>query len=235
MHTKIPLRVLAVLVSVFMSISPLFAQKDSTSSVSLSVTADVVSSYIWRGQDLGHKFSLQPGISATWKDFTIGAWGAYRFKGDGVDEMDIYLTKTIGPVSMAIWDYWSYSKVYPSNYLDYSRETTSHLLEAQVLISGGEKLPLNLLVSYFFYGSDPSNSIYLELQYALAIKKSELLFFTGYQPKGTYYAPKAGFVNVGATFRQPLHISEAFTPALLLSLIANPYTKNFHFVVGLSI
>ena len=235
MHTKNRLKVLVVLVSVIMGNSQLFAQKDSTSSISLSANVDIVSKYIWRGQDLGHKLSLQPGLSATWKDFTLGAWGAYRFKGDGVDEMDIYLTKAIGPVSLSIWDYWSYSKVFPSNYLDYSKETTSHLLEAQVLLTGEDKLPLNLLVSYFFYGSDPTNSIYLELQYVQPIKKSELLFFAGYQPKGTYYAPKADFVNAGVTFTQPLHISDAFSLDLMLSLIANPNNKSFYFVVGLSL
>lgn len=151
MHTKIIKRVSVVLFFSIVSSTSVFAQKDSIASISLSANADLVSRYIWRGQDLGHTFSIQPGLSVAWKDFTLGAWSAYRFKGEGVDEMDIYLSKTIGPVTLSVWDYWSYSKAYPSNYLDYNRETTSHLLEGQVLLSGGEKLPINLLASYFFY------------------------------------------------------------------------------------
>ena len=136
---------------------------------------------------------------------------------------------------MAVWDYWSFSKTYPSSYLDYARESTSHLLEAQILLSGGEKFPINLLASYFFYGSDPSKSIYLELQYVQPIRKAQLLFFAGYQPKGTYYAPKASFVNVGLTLNQPLSVSDVCSVDLLLSLIANPSNKSFYFVAGISL
>lgn len=234
MLSKTIVRVLVVLFFTLIGSVSVFAQKDSTASISLSANADLVSRYIWRGQDFGHTFSVQPGLSANWENFTLGAWGAYRFDGEGVDEMDIYLSKTIGPVSLAIWDYWSYSKTDPSNYLDYRKESTSHLLEAQILVSGGKKFPINLLASYFFYGADPSKSIYLELQYVQPIRKAELLFFAGFQPKGTYYAPKASFVNFGLTFTRPL-ISGDCSLDLLLSLIANPDKKSVYFVVGLSL
>lgn len=235
MHNKIIYKVLLVLQFIIISNVSMFAQKDSANTITLSANADLFSQYIWRGQDFGHTISLQPALSASWKDFTFGAWGAYRLKGNGTDELDLYLSKTIGPFSLAVWDYWSYSKSDPSKYLDYNKESTSHLLEAQLLFSGGEKLPFNLLASYFFYGSDPSKSIYLELQYLLSVKKAEFLFFTGFQPKGTYYAPKSSFVNIGLTYTQPLSSSNFCSLDLLLSLVANPNKKSFYFVVGLSI
>jgi len=235
MHTKFLFKVLLGLQFFFVGSDSLFAQKDTTNAITLSAKADLFSQYIWRGQDFGHTISLQPDLSVTWRDFTLGAWGAYRFKGNGTDELDLYLSKTFGPVSIAVWDYWSYSKTYPSNYLNYNRESTSHLLEAQLILSGGEKLPFNLLASYFFYGSDPSKSIYLELQYVLPVKKAEFTFFTGFQPKGTYYAPKASFVNVGLTFTQPLSSSDFCSLDLMLSIVANPNNKSLYFVVGLSL
>jgi len=235
MHTKIIEKVSVVLLFAIVSSTSVFAQKDSIASISLSANADLVSRYIWRGQDYGHTPSVQPGLSATWKDFTIGAWGAYRLAGEGDDEFDLYASKTIGPVSLSVWDYWSYSKTYPSNFLNYNRETTSHLLEGQILLSGGDKLPFNLLGSYFFYGSDPSKSIYLELQYVQPIKNAELVFIAGYQPKGSFYAQKAVFVNVGLTLTQPLSITDSYSLDLLLSLIANPDNKSVYFTVGISL
>ncbi|OFY39469.1 MAG: hypothetical protein A2X18_05085 [Bacteroidetes bacterium GWF2_40_14] len=213
----------------------LSAQQDSTKSVTFSGSADIFSQYIWRGQDYGHVPSLQPGVSASWKNFTIGAWGAFRIAGPGDDELDFYISKEIGPVSLSVWDYWSYSKTNPSAYFNYSRESTSHLLEGQILLSGGDKLPFNLLGSYFFYGSDPSKSIYLELQFVQPIKRAELMIFTGFQPKGSFYAEKAGFVNLGATFRQPMLFSDNCNFDLLLSLIANPQTKTIFFTIGVSL
>lgn len=213
----------------------LYAQQSSESSVSVSANVDFVSKYIWRGQDYGHTPSIQPGLSATWHDFTIGTWGAYRLTGDGDDELDFYISKTIGPVSFAVWDYWSYSKANPSRFTNYTAETTSHLLEGQILFSGGEKLPFNLLGSWLFYGADPSKSIYVELQYILPIKSSELMFFAGYQAKGNYYAEKPSFVNVGATLTQPLAVTEKYSLDLLLSIITNPGNKSIFFTVGLSL
>lgn len=60
MHTKIIEKVLVVLFFTLVGSISVFAQKDSTDSVSLSANVDLVSKYIWRGQDLGHTFCIQP-------------------------------------------------------------------------------------------------------------------------------------------------------------------------------
>lgn len=235
MQANIVVKTFVVLIFLSLCSSSLPAQQDSSKSVTFSANADIFSQYIWRGLDYGHVPSLQPGVSASWKNFTLGAWGAYRIAGPGDDELDFYISKEIGPVSLAVWDYWSYSKTNPSTFLNYNRESTSHLLEGQILLSGGDKLPFNLLGSYFFYGSDPSKSIYLELQFVQPIKRAELMIFTGFQPKGSFYAEKAGFVNIGATFTQPLLLSDNLNLDLLLSLIANPQAKTFFLTIGVSL
>ena len=43
--------------------------------VEASVGADLVSGYIWRGQDLGG-VSIQPSLSVAYKGFSLGAWGS---------------------------------------------------------------------------------------------------------------------------------------------------------------
>ena len=42
--------------------------------VEASVGADLVSGYIWRGQDLGG-VSIQPTLSVSYKGFSLSAWG----------------------------------------------------------------------------------------------------------------------------------------------------------------
>ena len=46
--------------------------------VEASVGADLVSGYIWRGQDLGN-VSIQPSLSIAYKGFSLSAWGSVGF------------------------------------------------------------------------------------------------------------------------------------------------------------
>ena len=47
--------------------------------VEASVGADLVSGYIWRGQDLGG-VSIQPSLGIAYKGFSLGAWGSVGFE-----------------------------------------------------------------------------------------------------------------------------------------------------------
>lgn len=215
--------------------SALNAQSDSLPEFSTSANVDLMSRYIWRGQEYGHAPSIQPGLSATYKDFTLGAWGAYKFTGAGMQETDLYLSKAIGPLTFAIWDYWSFCDTTSLDFFNYKPNTTAHLFEAQMLLSGGEKLPFNLLVSYFFYGADTTNSIYLELQYQYIAGPFDMLFFAGFQPKGEYYGTKATFVNLGCTAIKTVEITDRWSLPVSLSLIANPSFKSVYIVAGISL
>ena len=48
--------------------------------VEASVGADLVSGYIWRGQDLGG-VSVQPSLEISYKGFSLGAWGSVGIDG----------------------------------------------------------------------------------------------------------------------------------------------------------
>lgn len=210
------------------------AQTDSISDFSWSANVDLMSRYVWRGQQYGTGPSIQPGLSGTWKNLTIGTWGAYELVASGTQETDFYISHTTGPFTFAIWDYWSYSENEPTDFFDYSKNTTAHLLEAQIQVSGNEKFPFSILGSYFFYGADPSKSIYLELQYSKNIQDTELALFAGYQAKGNYYAEQAAFVNLGCTLSKPVTLTENYSLPLLLSLIVNPDRQSVQLVAGIS-
>lgn len=233
---KIIVAVRFLFYSLFFIVSnPSFAQTDTNPALSTSVNIDLMSHYIWRGQDYGQTPSLQPGLSVTWKDFTLGYWGAYRIAGSGVHETDFYIEKAIGPVTFSVWDYWSYSDSISNNYFDYNRNSTSHLLEAQVLISGGEKLPFNFVGSYLFYGSDPTKSLYFELQYLHSFGSVDTQVFSGFQAKGEYYAPHAAFVNVGCNAAKSIKITKNWSLPVNLSFIVNPDSKKVYVVAGITL
>jgi hypothetical protein len=211
------------------------AWSDTTHAVSVSAGFDMMSRYIWRGQDLGQSPSIQPGLSATWKGFTLGAWGAYKFTGPGEQETDIYLSKSFNYVSLAVWDYWTFCDTAATRYFDYDYKTTRHNLEGQVLLSGGDKIPFSLLGSYFFYGEDHTNSIYLELQFKHSFSFCDLQLFTGYQAKGEYYAPVPAFVNVGCSLVKNIEITSKWSLPVTVSLVMNPYTQSLFLVAGITI
>lgn len=208
------------------------AQTENTErdSLLLSVNADLVSRYIWRGQNYSTAPCIQPTVVLDWKNFELGGWGSYGFSGTDELESDLYLSKTMGPVTAAVWDYFCFNDTAAFDYFDYGSANTGHLLEAQLLLSGGEKIPFNLLGGYFFYGSDPSNSLYLELQYQYSKGSTEIEAFAGYQATGDFYAETPSFVNVGCSVTKPLHITDSWELPICVSLILNPDARSFYLV-----
>ena len=68
--------------------------------------ADFVSSYIWRGQNLGH-VSLQPELAVAWKGLSLAAWGSVGLShSNDVREIDLTLSYNTGNLSFGIVDYW---------------------------------------------------------------------------------------------------------------------------------
>jgi hypothetical protein len=235
MEIKISLITRMAALCLFFFSSPVIAQSDSLPAVTTSAGVDLVSRYVWRGLDIGKAPSIQPGLSASWKGFTIGAWGAYKLNGPGDQETDLYLSKTVGFVTVAIWDYWAFNDSNFRDIFDYREETTAHVLEAQLQLAGGEVLPFNFLASYFFYGADDSRSVYLELTWLPEIRSADLLVFAGYQARGTYYAPGKSFVNLGCTFKKPIPVTERFNLPMSLSLVVSPDAKSAYLIAGITL
>ncbi len=219
----------------FLSSASLFAQSESSSKVTVAANVDLVSRYIWRGLDFGHAPSIQPTVVVQWKDFKLGAWGAYKMTGEGGQETDFYLSKTVGFATFALWDYFGFNDTTKIDVFDYKDKTTAHLLEAQLLLTGGKVLPFNLFTSYFFYGSDRSKSVYLELQYEHKYKLADLMVFAGYQAKGNYYASSAGFVNIGCTIKKLVPVTDRLALPVYMSFIVNPASKIPYLVVGITL
>ena len=230
---SIPLQSFIILHFFFFS-SIITAQTDDRQIVTLKGNIDLVSRYIWRGLEFGHAPSIQPGLSASWKGFTLGSWGAYKLTGSGEQETDFFLTKKIGFLTLGLSDYWTFRDTTAMDFFDYRERSTAHILEAQALFTGGENIPVNFLATYFFYGADKSRSIYLELQYVYSWDMAEMIFFAGYQPKGSYYGSDISFINLGCTLKRSIPVSERWSLPISLSLIMNPDRKSVYLVGGIT-
>ena len=96
--------------------------------VEAEVGADLVSGYIWRGQDLGN-VSIQPSLSLAYKGFSLSAWGSAGFEKSDTKELDLTLGYGIGGFSVSVTDYWFNGG---PGYFHYGAHDTNHTFEAQV-------------------------------------------------------------------------------------------------------
>ena len=61
-----------------------------------SAGIDIVSQYIWRGQDLGN-VSVQPGLGISWKGLSLSAWGSVGLtSASDTKEIDLTLGYSVG-------------------------------------------------------------------------------------------------------------------------------------------
>lgn len=212
------------------------SQNDSISLSSVDAGCDLASRYIWRGTDYGHSPGIQPWLSASYKIFTLGAWGSYTVNDSRIQETDFYLDIAAGDLfTLSVWDYFSpCDTVYNNKYFEYSRNKTGHTFESILQFNGTEKFPLRILAGYNFFGADPDNSIYCELGYSTTYHNVDLDFFAGFSPKTGIYGDEFSVCNVGLTCTKTVPVSAKFTLPLYMSLITNLETENIFLVAGCS-
>ena len=101
--------------------------------VETTISGDIVSSYIWRGQDLGSA-AIQPTLGIGYKGLSLSAWGSYGI-ADPADtkEFDLTLAYSVGGFNIGITDYWFNAGQDPEGrYFKYDAHGTNHVFEATV-------------------------------------------------------------------------------------------------------
>jgi hypothetical protein len=218
---------IAVLVAATVQVN---AQEDEKSSP-ISIGADFMSRYVWRGTDYGSSPSIQPSMELGLGGFALGAWGAYTTNLPGVQELDLYANYTFSDVvTIGITDYFFPNEILGYDYYEFRRDSSAHILEGMVSFNGLENLPLTLMVGYNFAG-DSQNSTYIELGYSFSI----LDIFLG--AGNGFYTTDGEFniVNVGISASKDIKITEKFSLPVSTSLITNPQARKVHFVFGISL
>jgi len=70
----------------------------------VNINADVVSRYLWRGQQQPGGMAVQPSINYSTNSVEIGTWVSQSMNGDH-SETNIYIGLSAGPVNLMITDY----------------------------------------------------------------------------------------------------------------------------------
>lgn len=202
------------------------AQNDSA-NLQLKINADMVSRYVWRGSDYFNSPCIQPDMELVYKDkIGMGAWGSISFASQPFQENDIFIFTNLGNFSVYIYDYFYMNQTDTNHYFNYKNKETGHTLSCDMSYKISDHIPLNILLSYNFYGNDTLNSTYLELSYTL--KSKPISFFAGATFDKGWYGNEAGVVNSGIQFLKEIKITEQYSLPFELRCIVNPQRENIY-------
>ena len=208
--------------------------------VEASVGADLVSGYVWRGQDFGGA-SIQPSISVAYKGLSLTAWGSAGINGEDTKEIDLTLGYEVGNFSISITDFWCMPSGEDIKYFNYGAHTTSHVFEAQVGYDFG---PLALNWYTNIAGADGVNkdgeraySSYISAIAPFSLGGLEWEAEIGATPWATdYYANTNGFavcdISLGAS--KEIKVTESFSIPAFAKATFNPAADKAYLTFGLS-
>lgn len=208
--------------------------------VETTIGADIVSQYIWRGQELGD-VSLQPTLGIAYKGLSLTAWGSVGLSNkDNTKEFDLTAAYTTGGFHIGVTDYWFNTP--NERYFAYSAHETSHVFEANV----GYDFGIASLDWYTnFAGNDGVNkngkraySSYFEANVPFKLASCEWTATIGAVPYATsFYGDANGFAvtNIGIKATKDIKVNDHFSIPIFAGITANPSTEKTFFIFGVSL
>lgn len=203
-----------------------------------SVSVDLVSGYLWRGQDLGN-VSIQPSVGVSYKGFSLSGWGSVGLDKEDTKEFDLTLGYATGGFSISVTDYWFDGG---AGYFHYSAHNTTHVFEAQVGYDFGP-VALNWFTN--FAGDDGVNkdgdraySSYLSVAAPFRLGGLEWTAEVGATPWATtFYNDGAnGFevCDISLGVAKEVKVSDSFSLPVFAKATWNPATEGAYFAVGMT-
>ena len=217
-----------------------FAQDE----IETTVSADIVSSYIWRGQDLGSA-AVQPTLGIAYKGLSLSAWGNYGLVDtNDAKEFDLTLAYTTGGLNIGITDYWFNAGLDPdARYFKYDAHGTNHVFEANIGYDFGVAS-----VQWFtnFAGNDGVNkdgeraySSYAEVVVPFKLSAIDWTATVGAVPFATsfYNDWTSGFAvtNVSLKATKEIKVTDSFSIPVFGQIAANPCTQKAYLVFGFTL
>ena len=186
--------------------------------VETTISSDFVSSYIWRGQDLG-SVAVQPTLGLGYKGLSLTAWGSYGLTNpDDVKEFDLTLAYSTGGLNIGITDYWFSAGLDPdARYFKYDAHGTNHVFEATVGYDFG---PVALAWYTNFAGNDGVNkdgkraySSYVEANLPFRLVGVDWTATAGAVPYATTSYGTTGFAVTNLSLRatKEIKVSDSFS------------------------
>ena len=215
-----------------------FAQDE----VETNISADVVSSYIWRGQDLGST-ALQPTLGIGYKSLSLTAWGSYGLTDPSdTKEFDLTLGYSIGRLNVGITDYWFNSGLDPEKcYFKYNAHSTNHVFEANIGYDFG---PASVQWFTNFSGNDGVNkdgkraySSYVEAIVPFKLATVNWAATIGAVPFATDFYGTTGFAvtNVSLRADKEIKVTDSFSVPVFGQVVANPCSQKAYMVFGFTL
>lgn len=234
--------IVKIVIILFMLSASVIANASDTTNVKLSVGADLVSHYVWRGMMLSNSPSIQPSMSVSYNGLSLGSWASYSVNSAAFQEVDLYLTYSHESLTIGVNDYYNPIDSIGVNdrYFYYGKKISLHSIEPFITVSNIGGTPISATGAFFVYGNDRDDngknlfSSYVELSYFTNLYDYGLAIFGGATLNKGYYAEKPAIVNLGISLSKELNISEGFSVPLKGSFIVNPNTQNVYLVLGLS-
>ena len=206
------------------------------------ISGDIVSSYIWRGQDLGSA-AIQPTLGVGYKGLSLTAWGSYGLvNSDDVKELDLTLAYSFGGLNIGVTDYWFDAGLDPDNrYFKYDAHGTNHLFEANIGYDFGIA---SLQWFTNFAGNDGVNndgkraySSYVEAAVPFKLSSIEWTATAGAVPFATTFYGTSGFAVTNLSLRatKEIKVTDTFSIPIFGQVTTNPCSQKAYLVLGLTL
>ena len=215
-----------------------FAQDE----IETTISGDIVSSYIWRGQDLGN-VSLQPTLGIGYKGLSLAAWGSVGLSDpNDTKEFDLTLAYSSGGFNIGITDYWFNAGLDPQNrYFKYDAHGTDHVYEANI----GYDFGLASLQWFTnFAGNDGVNkdgeraySSYLEASVPFKLAAVDWTATMGVVPFATDFYGTNGLAVTDLSLRadKEIKVTDTFSIPVFAQVAANPCSQKAYLVFGITL
>ncbi len=207
--------------------------------VETTVSADVVSTYVWRGMECGSA-AIQPTLGICYKGLSLSAWGSYGLVDtNDAKEFDLTLAYSTGGFNIGITDYWFNTP--EERYFLYDANKTSHIFEANIGYDFG---PAAIQWFTNFAGNDGYNkdgkraySSYVELSAPFKLASVDWSAAVGAVPYATDFYGVDGFAvtNVSLKATKDIKVTDSFSIPVFAQVAANPRTEKAYLVFGFTL
>lgn len=211
-------------------------QAQAQDEVEASVGADVVSSYVWRGQKFAGA-SVQPCVNVSYKGFYVEGWGSVAIDGNDYKEFDLTLGYNMGNLTLAVTDYWT---DYGTGYFHYGTRNTDHVFNASVSYDFDV---FSLTWDTNFTGADGVNnkgeraySSYVEAVVPFNLGGLEWTAEVGATPWANDFYCANGFAvcDVSLGVSKEVKITDHYSLPIFAKATWNPRLEDAFFVFGIS-
>ena len=230
-------KIVLLAMGIGMSITTLAQNKVET-----TIAADFVSSYIWRGQDLGSA-AVQPTLGVGFKGLSLTAWGSYGLaNASDAKELDLTLAYTIGGLNIGVTDYWfDRGGLDPDGrYFKYDAHGTNHVFEANIGYDFGFA---SLQWFTNFAGNDykadgkRAFSSYVEVAVPFKLVTVNWTAAVGAVPFESAQYRTNGFAvtNVSLKATKEIKVTDTFSIPVFGQLVGNPCSQKAYLVFGFTL